>query len=202
MQTLFASSALTEALRPRFSTVGCVPTSSFLFHRTRDLLQLPPPIQFLDKAARIPPARFDLHEEFEKNLAPHHLLDIEPGRASNLLEHLAALAEQNGFLPVALAKNRSRDPRQPRALFKLFNQHGDGVRNLFMRLHENMLADRLRHHEAHRLIGDLLLRKIAGTVGQSLQDARQQFVKALLFERRYWDDLFEIMQALKLCDQR
>src|SRR5271155_3239304 len=81
-----------------------------------NLLQLPPPIQLFDKRSRIAPARFDLDEEFQKNLGPNHLLDIKPRRRPNLLEHLPALTQQDGLLPLALAKNHGCDPRHPIAL--------------------------------------------------------------------------------------
>ena len=76
------------------------------------------------------------------------------------------------------------------------------MRNFFVRLHKNMLADDLRRHETHRLIRDLVFGKISRSLGQRLQNARQQFIKPLLLERRNWDDLFKIVQRLELCDQR
>ena len=117
-------------------------------------------------------------------------------------EHLAAFAEQDGFLAVAFAINRSGNPRQPRTLFELLDQHRDRVRHLFMRLHQNMLADQLRRHEAHRLIGNLIFGKIARAVGQRLQHAGQQFVESLFLESGDGDDLLEIVQRLELRDQR
>src|ERR1019366_1631412 len=94
------------------------------------------PIQLFHKAARIAPACFDLDKELEKNFGPYHLFDVEAGCGSNLLEHLSAFAEQDGLLPVAFAINHSGNPHQPRTLFKLFDQHRDRVRHLFMRLHQ------------------------------------------------------------------
>jgi hypothetical protein len=66
---------------------------SFRLRHSTNLLQLTPPVQFFDKVSRIAPSRLDLDEEFEKHLCPHHLLYIEPGRGSNLLQHLAAFAQ-------------------------------------------------------------------------------------------------------------
>src|SRR5580698_10908847 len=71
-----------------------------------------------------------------------------------------------------------------------------------MRLHKNVLADQLRLHEAHRLIGDLILGKIARTVWQRFEHACQQFVETFLFQSGDGDDLLEIVQLLKLRDQR
>ncbi len=65
-----------------------------------------------------------------------------------------------------------------------------------------MLADRLRCHEAHRLIGDLIFGKIARAVRQGFQHAGQQFIEPLFLQRRDGDDLLEIVQRLKLRDQR
>src|SRR6266481_9469663 len=71
-----------------------------------------------------------------------------------------------------------------------------------MRLHKNMLADQFCCHESHRLIGNLIFRKVARAVWQSLQDTRQQFVEASLLEGRDGDDLLKIMERLELRDQR
>src|SRR5580658_2752923 len=65
-----------------------------------------------------------------------------------------------------------------------------------------MLADQLRRHEAHRLIGNLIFGKIAWAVGQRLQHAGHQLIETFLFERRDGDDLLELMQGLELRDQR
>src|SRR5208337_3848251 len=170
--------------------------------RASDLLQLTAPIEFFHKGSRVAPAGLDLDEEFEKDFGSYHFFDVEAGRGSDLLEHLAAFAQQDGLLAVAFAINHSRDPGQARTLFKLLDQNGDGVRHFFMGVHENVLADQLRCHESHGLVGDLVFGKIARTVGQSLEDARQQFIEALLLQGGDGDDLLEIMQSLELRDQR
>src|ERR1039457_4188079 len=141
------------------------PISRLRVRRPPDLLYVTSPIQLFHKASRIAPAGLDLDKELEKNFGPYHLLDIEAVCGSNLLEHLSAFAEQDGLLPVALAINHSGNPHQPRTLLELLDQHRDRVRHLFMRLHQNMLADQLRRHESHRLIGNLILGKIARPVG-------------------------------------
>src|ERR1700687_4702467 len=170
--------------------------------RASDLLELTPPIQFFHKGSRVAPASLDLDEEFEKHFGAYHLLDVEAGGGSDLLEHLAAFAEQDGFLAVAFAVNHSGNPGQPWILFELLDQDRNRVWHLFVRLHKNMLADQLRRHEAHRLIGDLIFREIARAVGQSVQHAREQLVEAFPLESGDGDDLLEIVQRLELRDQR
>src|SRR5208282_1048510 len=99
--------------------------------RASDLLQLAPPVQFFHETSRIAPARLDLDEKFEKDFGAYHLLDVEAGRGSNLLEHLATFAEQDGFLSVTFAINHRSNSRQPRTLFKLLDQNRDRVRHFF-----------------------------------------------------------------------
>src|SRR5450755_4178585 len=96
---------------------------SFRLWHASDLLELTAPIQFFHEVSRIAPAGFDFDEEFEKDFGPDHLLDVEACVGSNLLEHLAAFAEQDGFLAVAFAKNHSGNSRHPRTLFELLDQH-------------------------------------------------------------------------------
>src|SRR6266853_1447870 len=137
-------------------------SASYLFvSSAANLLQLTPPVEFFNKISGIAPARLDLNEKLEKNFRPDHFLDVEASCRSNLLEHLAPFAEQDGLLPVAFAKNHGRNSRQPGTLLELFNQDGHRMRHLLVRLHEYVLPDQLRRHESHRLIRDLILGKVA-----------------------------------------
>ena len=92
---------------------------------------------------------------------------------ADFLEHLAAFADRIAFCPVALAVDRGRDSNQSGTLFELFDQYAHGVRDLFMGLHQNVLPDQFGRHESHGLIRDLILGKIARTVGQRLHHAPQ-----------------------------
>src|SRR3984885_16338085 len=78
------------------------------------VLQLPAPVEFFHKAARVPPTRFRFYVKLEKNFGSHHALDLQTGRCADLLKHLAALSNQNPLLPSPLAVDGRRDPGQPR----------------------------------------------------------------------------------------
>src|SRR5713101_978772 len=76
------------------------------------------------------------------------------------------------------------------------------MRDFVPRLEQDMLTDRFRHHETQRLVGDLVLGKIARAFRQGFQNALQQFVESLLLQGGDGNDLLEIEQGLELGDQR
>src|SRR5882724_9893683 len=76
------------------------------------------------------------------------------------------------------------------------------MRHFFPRLEQDMLTDRFRHHEAQRLVRDLIFGKVAGAFRQGFQNALQQFVQALLLQGGDGNDFFKVVQGLKLGDQR
>ena len=72
----------------------------------------------------------------------------------------ARLADEDSLLAFAFAVDGGRDARQPRTFFKVVDDHRGGVGKLFLCFHENSLANYLRCHEARRLIGNLVFRKV------------------------------------------
>src|SRR5260370_28374618 len=98
-------------------------------------------MQFLYKVSRIEPAVLDLYEKLEKNFGSYHLLDVEAGRGSNLLEHLAAFAKQDFLLPVALAKNHTRNSRPPPTFFQPLDTDRNPMRHFLLRPTNNVLPD-------------------------------------------------------------
>ena len=65
--------------------------------------------------------------------------------------------------------------------FKLLDHHGGRVRNLFLRRHQDLLADDFCHHETDGLVGDLVFGKIARTFWQEPEHLFQQHIEAFFF---------------------
>src|SRR5579862_2755342 len=112
----------------------CVPfadiarISSLLHH---PLLNLTPPVQLFHEVSRIAPARLSLHIKLKKYLGSHHALNLNPRRGSNLLQHSSAFAHQNPLLPVALAIDRSGDPRETLAFLEAVHKDSRRIWNFF-----------------------------------------------------------------------
>ena len=99
--------------------------------------------------------------------------------STDLLQHLAALTDQNSLLAFALAIDRRRNPREPRAFLEIVDDHRGRVGNFFARYSAALLADNFRRHEPRRLIGDLILGKICRARGQSRDHHIQKRVEPL-----------------------
>ena len=127
---------------------------------------------------------------------------MQPGLRSNLLEHLALLAHQNCLLALALAINQRGNSRQPGSFLELFHDHAGRVGNFFFGLQQNLFANQLRRHEAHRLVGDLVFREIGRSRRHRLHHFAQQFIHSFAPERRDRHDLRELVQLAVFLDQR
>src|SRR5262249_15255721 len=124
------------------------------------VLQLAAPVEFVYKLPRVAPTGLSLDIQFEEHPGSQHAFDLDAGRGSNLLQHLTTFADQNPLLPIALAIDSRSNPRQPLSFLKTVDDDGGRVGNLLARVQQHLLADRLRRHEASRLIRDLVFRKI------------------------------------------
>src|SRR5579862_7785617 len=91
------------------------------------LLQLAAPIEFFHKPPGIAPARFSFHVKFKEELGPEHALDLHARRRTDLLQHAAALADQNSLLSIALAIDGGCDARQTLPFLEVFDNHCRGV---------------------------------------------------------------------------
>ena len=139
-----------------------------------ELLQLIPPVQRLDERPRLAPAGLDNDMQLQIDARAQQRLDLLARAGADLLQLRSALADQNGLLPVALAVDGGGNARQrelagvpflPRRrrlrLFIALDHHRRGVGNLFAGLDQDALADQLGHHEAHGLVGVLILGIVA-----------------------------------------
>jgi hypothetical protein len=134
-------------------------------------------------------------------------LDLLARSRPDLLQLGPALADQYRLLPFTFAVNSRRNPRQRQLrrrslfarldfgpwLFKALDHYGRSVRNLLARLHKDPLANQLRHHEALRLIGVLVLGEVPLTCWQRLDNLPQQQVKPVLLARAHRDHLGEVV---------
>src|SRR5580658_6564067 len=170
--------------------------------KIRDVFQLPSPVQLFHKSPSVAPARLHLDVEFEKHFSFQHPLDPQTRRRPDLLQHPAPLADQDPLLSFAFAINRGRNPREPRTLLEVIDDHGCGVGYLFFHLHENLLADNFCCHKARRLVSNLILRKIRGTCGQRRNHLLQHLIQTVALKRRNRKDLREVIQLAVLLNHR
>src|SRR6266849_6639920 len=164
------------------------------------MLQLASPVQLLDELVRFPPVRPYLDEKLQEHPSAQHFFDLQPGGRSDFLQHSAAPADQNSFLSLPLAADRSRDAREFRSFLKLINYHGRRVRHFFASLEQNLFADNLRHHEAGRLVGYLILGKVPRPLRQVLDYFVQQHIQTFTCSRRERDDLLKLAKPAVFID--
>jgi len=112
------------------------------------------------------------------------------------------LANQDSFLPFALAEDGGGDARQLVALFEAVDQDGRGVGNFLRGELQDLFADEFGGEEALWLVGDLVFQKVARAFGQSLDDCIEESVEAVLLQRRDGNDVDEFVQILVMIDQR
>src|SRR5262249_38375385 len=95
--------------------------------------------------------------QFKVNLRFHQLFNIGTGRAANLLEHSAALANEDAFLRIALHVDVRRDVGHRAAAFlELSHLDGYAVRNFLLRVEQYLFPDVLGGNVTQGCIAELV----------------------------------------------
>src|SRR5581483_71083 len=95
-------------------------------------------------------------------------LYLQTRLGADTFEHAPALADQNSLLSLAFTIDCGRDASEFLTFFELINAYGHRVRDFFTGFKEHLFADRLRDHETHGLIGNLVR-------GEVVRSRRQRF---------------------------
>src|SRR5690606_3515880 len=134
------------------------------------------------------------------------LLDLQARGGADLLEHLAALPDEDPLLRVALHEDPRLDAHEV-APFSLglvegLDHHGGAVRNLLAGEAEDLFADVLRHDGALRQIGDHVRREELGPHGKLWHHLLDQPVDAIARQRGKRNDRSEIHALVPGVDER
>src|ERR1700690_3365314 len=136
--------------------------------------------------------------QFQIDARPEQRLDLLAGAGANLFQFGSAFSDEDGFLSIALAIDgggyaRKREPGRSLpffsrwcgwfGLFILLDDDGRGVGNFFAGLDENALANQFGDHEAHGLVGVLILGIVALAVGEHADDFAQEQIEAVALTR-------------------
>lgn len=130
-----------------------------------------------------------------------HLFDLQASRCTNLLEHLALLANQNALLTFALTVDGSGNPGQFGLLFKLIDADCGSVRNLFVGAEQNLFADNFGAHKTDRLVGHLIFWKIMWACGKKLYDLFQQQIDTIPGPSRKRNNFLEVGDSAEALNQ-
>src|SRR5262252_10832631 len=93
--------------------MGCALRPLFGAMFQHAMLELPAPIQFIDKRPRVAPTRLSLHVKFEKDPGSQHALNLQTRCGANLLQHPPALSHQNSLLSIPLTVDGCGNTREP-----------------------------------------------------------------------------------------
>ena len=180
------------------------------------LLQLIAPIERVDEGARLAPAWLDNDMQFEIDTRSQQRLDLLAGAGADLLQLGSALADEDRFLPIALAVDGRGDARQRESrrslaflpwrcgrfgLFISLNHDRRGVGHFFAGIDEDPFANQFGDHEAHGLVGVLIFGIVALAGGQHVDDLAQQQIEAVAFARTDGNDLSEVELFGQCLDQ-
>ncbi len=115
--------------------------------------------------------------QFEKHFVLHLRFDLFARVGANALEHLAAFADDNAFVILALDVDDGSDVcRFVRRFVKLIDLHKNSVRHFFAQKFQRRFTNQFGGELAQVKIGDLIVVVVFGTFGQTGNDHRQKFV--------------------------
>ena len=112
------------------------------------------------------------------------------------------MPDDDALLRVALHVDDGVDVNAPFVFLEALHAHLHRVGYLLVVVEQYLLADNLRHEEAGRLVGQLVLVEVGRTFGQQFPDAFQQHVRAKLVLRRNGQNLGLGQQRVPLLHNR
>ena len=121
---------------------------------------------------------------------------------ADFLDGLAALADQDSFLPFPLDVDRGANSDQSFRFLESFDQHGDRVRDFLARRENRLFANDLGGEETLGLVGELVLREIRRRLGQAREPAVHEIGAAFAGERGDGENLGELECLPVAVDQR
>src|SRR5260221_13268083 len=138
------------------------------------------------------PAFPHLDEEEEVDAVAEQALELEPGAAADALDLAAFVAEHDRLLPAALDSDGLADlDAAVLELLPRFGLDGRGIGQLVMELEKDLLARRLGGEQALRHVGELILGKQEGPLGQRFDEMIAQIVDAAAGQARDHEDRLE-----------
>ena len=175
------------------------------------LFELTAPVEVFDEGLGAAPVLLDLDEEFEEDTRAEEGFDLFAGSGSDALQHLAALADEDGFLAGALAEDGGGDfgdgelavlgLLQGGGLFEFFDDYGGGVGDFFSGEEEDLFADEFGDEKALGLVGELVFGEVALAFGEVGDDLVEEEVEALLFAGGDGDDVGEGVEVAPVGDE-
>src|SRR5437763_15390090 len=114
------------------------------------------PLQIAEEALVLAPALVYGHVQVEEDLDAQRRFELLTRFRSDLLRHRALLADDDRLLRLALDDDGRVYLDQLLVFFPPVDGHGGRVRQLLLRVREELLADELRGAEALRLRGVVL----------------------------------------------
>ena len=135
--------------------------------------------------------------------AAEHLFELETGGFADGLDGLAAFADDDALLALALDEDRLIDPdRAVLLLFPGFGDHGRGIGQLVVQAQIELLARDLGREQARGNVGGLVRRIEPRTFGNVSDAIRHQIVDAIALQRGDHEHAIEDARRVQRLDER
>ena len=116
-------------------------------------------------AVAVAPVLEDLDVEGEEAALAGELLDVFAGLDAQLLDGLALVADEDGFLAFALDEDEAGDIVDAVAFFVGLDGHFAAVGDFFLVVKEYFFAHYLADKEAHGAVGEFVLGEVRRALG-------------------------------------
>lgn len=113
--------------------------------------------------------------EAEEAALASELLDVAAGFGAEFLDGLALVADEDGFLAVALDEDEARDVVDAFLLLVALDSHLAAVGDFLLVVEEYLLAHDLADEEAHGAVGEFVLGEVGGMFGEEREDSVEDF---------------------------
>ncbi len=140
----------------------------------------------------IAPAGLDLHVQLQKDLRAKDALKIATGIDTDMLDHLAALADDDALLALALDVNRGVHAQHLLGLLERVADDANGVRNLITSAAQDLLAHELGHKGFVGRVGAHVLGEPTRALGQKVRNGLDKGIDVEVLDRRRHDLVVDI----------
>src|SRR5499427_8418880 len=141
-------------------------------------------------------------EEMQSDVASEQIFDVAPRLHADLFKRLAALADDDRLLRLALDVDHAMDFCRPPRLLPHLGPDGGGEGKLLRREFQNLFADEFSRDIAFDLVGEDFGVVMSLAFGQALEQFFDQRLVVVAFDCGNRNDLGEVILLTVLFDHR
>ena len=144
--------------------------------------------ELLQGSVAVAPVFHDFDVEVEETFLAGEFFDVFAGFDADFFDGFALVADEDGFLRLALDEDDGADVVDAFFLFVAFDGHFATVGYFLLIVEKELFADDFADEEAHGAVGEFVFGEVGGILGQEVEDVVEDGVDVEPFGSGAGDD--------------